>query len=58
MFLNLIDLKFITNQLLTDDFTKNLWVYEENTEFLTKFAIEFEWYGFECSLKSISTQIG
>ena len=44
--------KFITNQLLTDDFTKNLWVYEENTEFLTKFAIEFEWYGFECKMEA------
>lgn len=37
--------KAITEQLLTDDFTKDIF---NNENLITKKAIEFEWYGFKC----------
>lgn len=47
--LNLVEkAKNIVNQLVTDDFTKDIF----NKELLTKFAIEFEWYGFKCKMEA------
>jgi hypothetical protein len=40
--------KAITEQLLTDDFTKDIF----SKDLLTKFAIEFEWYGFKCKMEA------
>lgn len=37
--------KVITEQLLTDDFTKDIF---NNEELVTKQIIEFEWHGFKC----------
>ena len=47
--LNLIEkAKSIVDQLVTDDFTKDIF----NKELLTKFAIEFEWFDFKCKMEA------
>lgn len=44
--------KTIVNQLLTDDFTADIFNGNDDKEYLTKFAIEFVWHGFNCKMEA------